>query len=56
MAAFAEAEKRPKPSPNYLFTEVYKEVPPHLQKQSKEMKEHVTKHAQHYPLDRHDPF
>ena len=56
MEAFAASEKRLKPSPTHLFTDVYHDVPPHLQKQLNEMKEHVSKYSQHYPLSNHEPF
>jgi len=56
LKSFAAAEKRRKPSPSLLFTDVYKEVPPHLQKRLKEMKDHVTKYKEHYPLSRHEPM
>lgn len=56
MEAFAAAEKRLKPSPRHMFTDVYHDVPPHLQKQYNEMKAHVNKYSEHYPLKNHEPF
>ncbi|OWF40037.1 2-oxoisovalerate dehydrogenase subunit alpha, mitochondrial-like [Mizuhopecten yessoensis] len=54
MEAFAKAEKRKRPNPEFLFTDVYDDVPPHLQKQMDEMKQHVAKYPQHYPVDAHN--
>uniref|UniRef100_H2Z8B6 2-oxoisovalerate dehydrogenase subunit alpha n=1 Tax=Ciona savignyi TaxID=51511 RepID=H2Z8B6_CIOSA len=54
--AFAAAEKRLKPSPSVVFTDVYDEMPPHLQRQQQQMREHITAHKQHYPLKRHEPL
>ncbi len=51
LAAFSIAEKKLKPNPELLFTDVYKEMPPHLEKQMAQMKKHVTSHKEHYPLD-----
>ena len=48
--AFNDAEKRLKPNPELLFTDVYDEMPERLKQQMKEMKEHVTKYSEHYPL------
>ena len=49
MQEFQKAERRKKPSPSYLFTDVYEDVPPRLQKQAEEMKQHVEKYREHYP-------
>ncbi|XP_033733719.1 2-oxoisovalerate dehydrogenase subunit alpha, mitochondrial-like [Pecten maximus] len=54
MEAFARAEKRKRPNPEFLFTDVYDDVPLHLQKQMDDMKKHVAKYPQHYPTDAHD--
>lgn len=56
LVEFGKAENRLKPSPSVLFTDVYDEVLPHLQRQSEEMKNHVMAHKEHYPLDKHEPF
>ncbi|XP_039249417.2 2-oxoisovalerate dehydrogenase subunit alpha, mitochondrial-like [Styela clava] len=56
MEAFAASEKRLKPSPKHLFTDVYHDVPAHLQKQMNEMREHVKKYKEHYPLNNHEPM
>lgn len=42
------AEKRPKPSIDSMFTDVYKEVPLHLKKQLEELKNHVAKYPDKY--------
>lgn len=54
MEAFAKAEKRKRPNPEFLFTDVYDDMPPHLQKQMDDMKKHVAKYPQGYPLDAHE--
>ena len=56
MEAFQRAEKKKKPSPDLLFTDVFQEMTPPLEKQLKEMKEHVTKYSEHYPLGSHEPW
>lgn len=48
---FQAAEKLKKPSPTHMLTDVYEEMPVHLQRQMDEMKKHVEKHKEHYPLD-----
>ena len=54
MKAFAEAEPRKKPNPEEMFTDVYDTIPPHLEQQMKQMKEHVLQHKEHYPLERYE--
>jgi 2-oxoisovalerate dehydrogenase E1 component alpha subunit len=54
MDAFARAEAMKKPSPDLMFTDVYKEFTPHLQKQYEQMRRHVQQYKDHYPLDSHD--
>jgi len=54
MEAFAKAEKRRKPKISEMFLDVYDEVPPHLAKQMEEMKEHIEKYPQHYPIKSFD--
>lgn len=51
LEAFAKAEKKKKPSVDYMFTDVYAEVTPKLAEQMKAMKEHVKKYEKHYPVD-----
>jgi len=50
MQAFARAEKKLKPSWKEMFTEVYDEMPADLQKQMKEMEEHVELYKDEYPV------
>lgn len=52
LKAFGEAEKELKPSPNVLFTDVYDDVPPHLQEQRDEMWASVKAHPDNYPTDK----
>lgn len=56
MESFAKAEKRKKPSPPELFRDVYKEIPPHLQKQMDSLKEHLSKNEDKYPIQNHEPW
>ena len=48
------ANKLKKPSLEYMFSDVYDEPPIRLQQQRKELKEHLSKYSQHYPVDRYD--
>ena len=54
MKSFAAAETRKKPNPEYLFTDVYDKMPPHLEEQLAEMKAHVQQYKEHYPLENHE--
>lgn len=54
MQAFVQAESKKKPNPELLFTDVYKDMPIHIQKQVQNMKEHVTMYKEHYPVDSYD--
>ncbi|XP_072032483.1 2-oxoisovalerate dehydrogenase subunit alpha, mitochondrial-like [Amphiura filiformis] len=49
MQEFQKAERRKKPSPTYMFTDVYDEMPTRLQQQMEDMKQHVQKYKEHYP-------
>ncbi|KAI9140495.1 thiamine diphosphate-binding protein [Paraphysoderma sedebokerense] len=51
LTAFADAEKKKKPSIKELFTDVYDTVPPHLKEQEKELWEIVEKYPEYYPTD-----
>lgn len=48
MQALEKAEQRNKPSIDQLFEDVYKEKPPHLIKQEKQLQEHLAKYPAHY--------
>lgn len=48
LEAIKQAESRPKPPMESLFEDVYKEIPPHLQQQMTQLKEHVAKHPGKY--------
>lgn len=56
LEAFAKAEKSLKPSPSETFTDVYYEMPWHIEKQMKEMHEHVKKYKEEYPLDKFEKW
>ncbi|KAJ8368679.1 hypothetical protein SKAU_G00087070 [Synaphobranchus kaupii] len=49
MAALEKAEVRLKPRPDLLFTDVYQEVPSHLEKQRGAMWGHLREYKNHYP-------
>lgn len=51
MEAFEKAERRLKPNPDLLFTDVYEEMTPGLNKQRESMWRHVQQYKEHYPLD-----
>ena len=56
MEAFARAEKKKRPNPELLFTDVYDQMPPRIHKQMEDMKSHCTQYKEHYPLDLHEPM
>ncbi len=55
LKAFAKAEAHKKPSYREMFTEVFHDVPPHLERQWQQCKQHVEKYAEHYPLKEYEP-
>ncbi|KAG7471140.1 hypothetical protein MATL_G00121260 [Megalops atlanticus] len=50
MQALEYAERQPKPQIELLFTDVYQELPPHLEKQKQAMWRHLKQYKEHYPL------
>lgn len=56
MEAFEMAEKRLKPNPELLFTDVYDEMIPSLNKQSESLWRHVQQYKEHYPLDLYEKY
>ncbi|NXK43499.1 ODBA dehydrogenase, partial [Piprites chloris] len=50
LEAFEQAEKEPKPPPHLLFSDVYLEMPPRLQRQREELERHLETYGEHYPL------
>ena len=48
--AMRKAEKKPKPPVEYLFTDVYEEMPPSLQSQWNELKDHMEKYPDEYKI------
>jgi 2-oxoisovalerate dehydrogenase E1 component alpha subunit len=46
--AIKQAEQRPKPSLESMFEDVYHDVPKHLQKQLRELKEHLALYSGKY--------
>ncbi|XP_064345418.1 2-oxoisovalerate dehydrogenase subunit alpha, mitochondrial isoform X2 [Camelus dromedarius] len=51
MEAFEQAERKLKPNPNLLFSDVYQEMPPQLRKQQESLARHLQTYGEHYPLD-----
>ncbi|KAJ6663535.1 hypothetical protein lerEdw1_009614 [Lerista edwardsae] len=56
MEAFEEAERKLKPSPQLLFSDVYCETPWHIQKQQDSLERHLKQYGEHYPLGQFDKF
>ena len=54
MQSFAEAEAKKKPNPELLFSDVYKDMPKHIEKQLHSMKDHVNMYKEHYPTENYD--
>ena len=50
LAAVKVAEKVDKPNLDSLVTDVYDQVPNHLEKQMEELKTHIRKYPDAYPL------
>lgn len=53
MVAFNKAEKEQKPSIDELFTDVYHDVPVHLQEQKQKLEKLVSNYRAEFPLDGH---
>ncbi|KAK1330166.1 hypothetical protein QTO34_010352 [Cnephaeus nilssonii] len=51
MEAFEQAERKLKPSPSLLFSDVYQEMPAQLRKQQESLARHLQTYGEHYPLD-----
>lgn len=51
LIAFNAGEKKPKPKWTEMYEDVYKFLPPHIKKQQDEMRAHLEKYKEHYPLD-----
>ena len=50
-----KARAEHKPHLDHMFTDVYDQVTPRLEKQRKEMWQVVNKYKEHYPVDLHEP-
>ncbi|XP_073955000.1 branched chain keto acid dehydrogenase E1 subunit alpha isoform X1 [Choristoneura fumiferana] len=48
-----EAEKKKKPHWKEMLEDVYYDMPPNLQKQMREMENHLKKYGEHYPLNQY---
>lgn len=51
MEAFEQAERKPKPSPQHLFSDVYREMPPNLRRQRAALERHLQHYGEHYPME-----
>ena len=52
--AMQRARRELKPHPDHLFTDVYDDLPPRLERQRKAMWEVVNKHQKGYPLKQYE--
>ncbi|XP_022708717.1 2-oxoisovalerate dehydrogenase subunit alpha, mitochondrial-like isoform X2 [Varroa jacobsoni] len=48
---FQEGERVKKPSVDFMFTDVYEEIPAHLQVQRDELREHLKEYGKYYPVE-----
>lgn len=51
MEAFEQAERKPKPNPQHLFSDVYREMPPNLRRQRAALERHLQHYGEHYPME-----
>ncbi|XP_003740591.1 2-oxoisovalerate dehydrogenase subunit alpha, mitochondrial [Galendromus occidentalis] len=51
LRVFQEGERIKKPPIDVMFTDVYKEMPLHIQEQRDQLREHLSEFGQHYPLE-----
>ncbi|KAM3830350.1 2-oxoisovalerate dehydrogenase subunit alpha, mitochondrial isoform 1-T1 [Vipera latastei] len=54
MEALEEAERKLKPKPQLLFSDVYSEMPWHIAKQQTALERHLKQYGDHYPLDHYE--
>lgn len=52
LEALTKAEKKKKPSPSEMFSDVYAEIPLHLKKQYEEVQRHVENYPKEYNVER----
>lgn len=50
MEVFGQAERKLKPNPELLFSDGYREMPPHLRRQRAALEQHLQHYGEHYPL------
>ncbi|KAI4458586.1 2-oxoisovalerate dehydrogenase subunit alpha mitochondrial [Holotrichia oblita] len=55
MQTFGEAEKRSKPQWDEMLKDVYKKMPRHLSSQLDDIKQHLGKYKEHYPIKDYSP-
>lgn len=54
MEAFEQAERKLKPNPSFLFSDVYQEMPAQLRRQQESLARHLQTYGEHYPLEHFD--
>ncbi|KAI4458592.1 2-oxoisovalerate dehydrogenase subunit alpha mitochondrial [Holotrichia oblita] len=55
MQTFGEAEKCSKPQWDEMLKDVYKKMPRHLSSQLDDLKQHLGKYKEHYPIKGYSP-
>ena len=53
-ASRKRASEVKKPPIDEMFNDVYDQLPVHLQRQRKDLREHIKRYKDHYPLDKHE--
>nr|XP_033810856.1 2-oxoisovalerate dehydrogenase subunit alpha, mitochondrial [Geotrypetes seraphini] len=54
MEAFEQAERKLKPHPDNMFSDVYMEMPAHIMQQRESLWRHLKIYGEHYPLDHYE--
>lgn len=56
LEALSWAEREKKPAISSMFEDVYSELPKHLSRQREDLRTHLSKYSEHYPIKEHDGF
>lgn len=56
MEAFQRAERKKKPNPMLMFSDVYAKMPSHLRRQMEAQRAHIEAHPDYYPLKEFQPM
>jgi len=54
MEAFARCEKLKRASPSIMFDNIFDKMEPHLERQMKELNEHIKQNDDHFPLSQYE--